>query len=183
MKRLLLITGDLATGKSTLAAMLSERYGCPALCKDRIKELLADRIGFSSREKNLKLSQATVEIMSHLFDQLTISGCDLILEANFRQSEMAALQKIATEKGYEMLTLVLRARVDILYKRFINRIENENRHPAHISGFDGYESFKAYIEAAREEQPRGASLEIAADDFSYQRDMSIMGEIDRFFGK
>ena len=43
MKKLLLITGDLATGKSTFAHMLSRRYRIPVFCKDTIKEEVPER--------------------------------------------------------------------------------------------------------------------------------------------
>ena len=45
MRRLLLITGDLATGKTTFSNALSARYGAAVLQKDRIKEVLGDEIG------------------------------------------------------------------------------------------------------------------------------------------
>ena len=54
MKKLLLITGDLATGKSTYAKILSKRYDTNVFFKDSIKEVLGDTIGFSNREENKK---------------------------------------------------------------------------------------------------------------------------------
>ena len=56
MKKLLLITGDLATGKSTFANILSKRYDTNVFFKDSIKEVLGDTIGFANREENKKLS-------------------------------------------------------------------------------------------------------------------------------
>ena len=44
MKKLLLITGDLATGKSTFSDILSKRYDTVAFTKDTIKEVLGDTI-------------------------------------------------------------------------------------------------------------------------------------------
>ena len=52
MKKLLLIMGDLATGKSTFANILSKRYDTNVFFKDSIKEVLGDTIGFSNREEN-----------------------------------------------------------------------------------------------------------------------------------
>lgn len=40
MKKLLLITGDIATGKSTFANILSKRYHTNMFFKDSIKEVL-----------------------------------------------------------------------------------------------------------------------------------------------
>ena len=177
MKKLLLITGDLACGKSTFANILSRRYNIPAFYKDKIKEILGDTIGFTNREENIRLSVATMEIMTHIFEETSKTGNDLILEANFKEHEMERIYTLAKESGYEALTLVLRADMDIIYNRFVNRIENENRHPVHISGFDGYESLKIYIERGREEKCFGKVLEIDANDFSYQEKFD---EIDRF---
>ena len=40
MQRLIIITGDLAAGKSTLAAALSESLGIPFIIKDTLKEIV-----------------------------------------------------------------------------------------------------------------------------------------------
>lgn len=183
MRKLLLITGDLATGKSRFAGILSKRYGIAVMYKDRIKEVLGDTVGFANREENLKLSKATMELMTYGFSEMAMLDQDVILEANFKEDELKKILEIATQKGYETLTLVLRADMEIIYKRFTNRIENENRHPVHISGFDGYESLKYYIELGRKQAVPGRIIEIVADDFSYQTDESLLGSIDDFIGK
>lgn len=183
MKKLLLITGDLATGKSRFAGILSQRYGVTVMYKDRIKEVLGDTIGFKDREENLRLSAATMELMTYGFSELAMLGKDVILEANFKEREMAKLQEIAGNAGYEVLTLVLRADMEIIYGRFVNRIENENRHPVHISGFEGYDSLEYYIEKGRKEKTFGNILNINANDFSYQTDEKILSQIDKFMGK
>ena len=183
MKRLILITGDLATGKSTFAGILSRRYSCPAFYKDKVKELLADCIGFSTREENMRLSVAAVELMIHAFEEISVNGGDLILEANFKEDELEKIDRLASEREYDTLTLVLRADMDIIYKRFVNRIENENRHPAHQSGFSGYDSLKFYIDKGREYACFGKSFEILADDFTYQTDENILSKIDEFMGE
>ena len=84
---------------------------------------------------------------------------------------------MAEDAGSDMLTLVLTADMDVIYRRFVNRIENENRHPVHISGFDGYDSLKYYIDRGREQKCFGNILKINANDFEYQGDFT---EIDRF---
>jgi predicted kinase len=177
MKKLLLITGDLACGKSTFGEILAERYNSAAFFKDKIKEILGDTIGFATREENIRLSVATMEIMTRIFMETAKTGGDIILEANFKEYEMERIYRIATKAGYDILTLVLRADMDIIYNRFVNRIENENRHPVHISGFDGYDSLKCYIDRGREQKCFGKVLEINANDFSYQEKFD---EIDRF---
>ena len=182
MKKLLLITGDLATGKSRFAEILSKRYCISVMYKDKIKEVLGDTVGFADREENLRLSLATMELMIYGFKELSELQMDVILEANFKEGEMARLTEIAEEKGYSVLTLLLKADMDVIYKRFVNRIENENRHPVHISGFDGYESLKYYIEKGREQKTFGRVIEISANDFAYQADEKLLEKIDNFMG-
>ena len=181
MKKLLLITGDLATGKSTFSDILSKRYDTVVFMKDTIKEVLGDTIGFANREENLKLSKATMELMIFAFSQFAKLDKDLILEANFHKADLERLHEIATAHNYEVMVLVLRGDVNILHKRYLNRIHNENRHPVHLSTtFDVFEDFRKYVETYRNEEITGNILEIDANDFSYQQDENLLAEIDWF---
>lgn len=181
MSKLLLIMGDLATGKSTFANILSGRYGISMFGKDSIKEVLGDTIGFTNREENLKLSKATMELMMFLFAEFAKLNKPLILESNFHRGELERLHKMAKEQGYEVLTLVFRGDVDILHQRYLNRMQNENRHPVHLSTtLDVYEEFKGYLEYSRKEEIPGNRLEVNADDFSYQTDEKLLKRIDDF---
>lgn len=181
MKKLLLITGDLACGKTTFGKLLSKRYDANLFYKDNIKEVLGDTIGFANREENLKLSKAAVELMTLIFSEFAVLGKDLILEANFRTHELEKLHRLAADSGYEVLTLVFRADTAILHGRFLNRIAHENRHPVHIISVLGdYEDFVAYISKAREEFVPGETLTVCADDFSYQTDETLLKAVDGF---
>ena len=181
MGKLLLIMGDLATGKSTFARLLSQRYEVNMFGKDTIKEVLGDMIGFTNREENLKLSKATMELMMFVFSEFAKLNKPLVLESNFHTGELDRLHEIAKEYGYEVLTLVLRGDVDILHQRYLCRMKNENRHPVHLSTtLDVYEDFKGYIEWTRKEKIPGEWLEIDANDFSYQVDEELLEKIDVF---
>ena len=181
MKKLLLITGDLACGKSTFGKLLSKRYDTPMFCKDTLKEALGDTIGFSNREENLKLSKAAVELMTLVFAEFAGLGKDLILEANFHTYELEKLQELAARNGYRVLTLVFRADTRVLHQRYRNRIDHENRHPVHIiAKLDSYEDFEAYIQRARSEAVPGETLWVNADDFSYQTDGALLTLLDEF---
>ena len=181
MSKLLLVMGDLATGKSTFAKFLSQRYNVNMFGKDSIKEVLGDTIGFTNREENLKLSKATMELMMFVFSEFAKLNKPLILESNFHTGEMERLHEIAKEYGYEVLTLVLRGNVDILHRRYLHRIQSENRHPVHLSTtLDVYEDFKGYIEWTRKEAIVGNQIEVNTDDFSYQTDVVLLKKIDGF---
>ena len=89
--------------------------------------------------------------------------------------------QIAAENGYDVLTLVLRGDVEILHQRYLNRMNNENRHPVHLSTtLDVFEHFKGYTEHSRGEEIPGNVIEINADDFSYQAEGQLLKMIDEF---
>lgn len=181
MGKLLLITGDIAAGKSTFATMLSGRYHVNVFCKDTIKEILGDSIGFTSREENLKLSNSTMELMIFLFSEFAKLESNLILESNFHEKELERFHQIAKDTNYEILTLVLRGNVENLHKRYINRMKNEKRHPVHLSTtIDIFDDFRDYIEHSRNEKVPGNIIVINADDFSYQTEDEVLERIDEF---
>ncbi|MDE6584524.1 MAG: hypothetical protein K2K15_03890 [Anaeroplasmataceae bacterium] len=181
MKKLILLMGDLATGKSTFAEILSKRYQICSFHKDKLKEVLGDTIGFKNREENLKLSLATIQLMNSIFLEFSKFNLDLILESNFHQNEINVLKSLAEDNGYSLLILRFEANINTLYKRYLNRMHHENRHPVHLSTtLDIYEDFKDYIERGRQETITGNILSINADDFTYQTDVSILKQIDDF---
>lgn len=83
--------------------------------------------------------------------------------------------------NYGILTIVLQGDAEILHKRYLNRIYNENRHPVHLStSFDIFDDFKEYIENSRKEEILGRKININANDFLYQTDSNILRSIDKF---
>ena len=183
MKKLLLIMGDLATGKSTFAKVLSGRYGAVLFCKDDLKEVLGDTLGYSNREENLRLSRGAAELMGLIFRQFGEVGKDLILESNFRIGELEMLHKLAKEKDYQVLTLVLRGDVALLHGRYLNRMHNENRPAVHLcEQFNTLEGFGAYLESLRSPSVPGEAVYIDANDFGYQSDSGLLAVMDGFMG-
>jgi predicted kinase len=183
MKKLLLIMGDLATGKSTFAKLLSDRYHTVLFCKDPIKETLGNTFGFSNREENLRLSYATAELFYLILGEFAKQNVDLILESNFRIGELETIQKIAMDYGYKTLTLVLHGDIEVLHKRYLNRMHNENRAPVHLcEQFNTLEGFGKYIDSLRTATVPGDYIQIDANDFSYQTDRELLDKINCFMG-
>ncbi|MGM9969418.1 MAG: hypothetical protein ACI35S_03375 [Anaeroplasma sp.] len=176
--KILILTGDLATGKSTFANIISNKYNILLLTKDKIKEILGDDIGFNNREENLKLSKATMSIMFYVLSNSIKINTNIILEANFHQNEIDWLKKI----NEDILILNFSANVDILYKRFKYRIENENRHIVHQSaGLLDYNKFLEYINNSRNINfNKLKCIDVNADDFSYQNDDNLFLKIESF---
>lgn len=181
MKKLLLLTGDIAAGKSTFSGILGERYGIPVFQKDTLKEVMADTIGWSGREGSKALSDAAVGVMGYIFSRLAPTGGSLILEANFHTAELEGLHAIAGEHGYQVLTLVLRGEGEILYRRYLHRANEEERHPVHLTTtLDRREDFLETAERIRDERIPGEVLVIEAGTFDYQKSPEVLAQIDAF---
>ena len=152
MKTLILITGDLATGKSTLAKRLSQKIKALCFTKDVLKEILSDDIGFSCRQENKNLSIASVDIMKHIFCQYAFLEQDLILEANFHKPEIIALKTLAKQLNYKIFLFFLQGETNQLFQKFTSRIKEQGRHPTHCTD-DIIEpvGFEKYLLANRKE--------------------------------
>lgn len=131
MNKLILLSGDLAAGKTTLARRLSEEMHIPYFSKDEMKEINCDAITFKDREENKRISLGTVQLMIYAFKQLTITGSDVILEANFRENEINSILEVASDNFYHVYPFFLYGDMEILYKRFLDRLPT--RHKAHTT--------------------------------------------------
>lgn len=181
MRKLLLITGDIATGKSTFARILSQRYVTNVFTKDAIKEVLGDTIGFSNREENKKLSNASMKLMFFIFSEFGKLGTDLILESNFHRAELEELHQVAQSNGYDVLTISLYGDVKILHERYLNRMTKENRHPVHLSTtIDNFDDFKRCSDYLTSIENPGNVISVNASDFTYQNSNELLSNIDLF---
>lgn len=131
MKNLIIISGDLASGKSTLSKKLGERLSYIVLNKDPLKEIACDVFDYSSREENKKLSKCAMDNMVYMFKKTAEAGYNIILEANFRSEDICNIAEIVEEYDYNVVLLFLKADSNVSYERFLSRLEN--RHKAHIS--------------------------------------------------
>lgn len=149
MNNLILIAGDLAAGKSTLAYSLGNVLSYVVLTKDELKEIECDVFSYANREENKKLSRAAFKNMLYFFKQSSEAGVDLILDSNFRSEEVCDIADIAYEHGYNVVLLYLTADYEVLYERFLDRVAT--RHRAHLSiGLqDNYQKFIDYIDYLR----------------------------------
>lgn len=153
MSIVILISGDLASGKSSLAESLSLRLNVPCFIKDRIKEDFVDKYGFKNREENRALSIKAVEFMIEALSRFLKANQDIILEANFREDELQKINSLIKGFDADLSFLILRGEIDVLYERFLERLPT--RHIAHTSIHleESIEKFSAYILEQRVANP------------------------------
>lgn len=181
MRKLILVNGDLATGKSHFAVILQNRFGFPLYTKDDFKERFATAFPYSTYEESHFLSNLAMEGLVERFKEIAPSGGDLILEANFRENYLKVFDALAKEYGYDILDINLVGTPEVLFGRYMNRIVNENRHPVHLANrLDDLEKFTKYTLARRDEKLYGKVITVNADDLSYQQDKKLLEQIEEF---
>ena len=128
----ILVSGIPASGKSTIARILSERLSLPVLSKDCIKEVLFDQIGFDSRSEKVALGVAAMEVMYYAAEQLMKTHLPFILENNFEHSSAEGILSRLAQFDCKALTVSLTGDYEIIYRRFLERNASPDRHRGHI---------------------------------------------------
>ncbi len=82
MKRLVLVNGVPASGKSTVAGAISAKGSWPLLALDTVKEALFAHLGMGDRDYNRKLGAASYEAMFALVGDFP-DGMTIVLDAWF----------------------------------------------------------------------------------------------------
>ncbi len=152
MSRIIVIAGDLASGKSTLAKNLSDHFKIPYFTKEGIKELLSEEIEYSERDDNKKLSTATIKILIHILDRVSKVDGSVILEANFHSEELEKIKRECELHKTNVTLLYLTGDIDVLYERFMYREYYQNRHPVHLTHpLQDVDEFESYVNKWRAE--------------------------------
>src|SRR5437899_11033759 len=76
---LLLVYGHPASGKTTTALLLAEKFGLPLLRKDRIKEIIFDH----EPDSDSTTSRVSYEILYYFISEMMKTGQPFIAEAHF----------------------------------------------------------------------------------------------------
>ena len=140
-KYIIFVAGLLAAGKTTLSEHLSKELNILHINKDYVKEILCETIGFSNRDENLKLSNATHQLMRHITENSMKIGLPIILESNFNPSDAIYFEGEIHKYGYRAITIMLTGDKEVLYERFMKRWED--RHWAHKSFEPSLDAFKS----------------------------------------
>ncbi len=130
---LIIITGLPCTGKTTLGKKLAEEFHLPFICKDDIKEILFDGLGWQDREWSKKIGGASYDLLYYIAESILKAKKSLIVETNFNP-RFANGKFIDLKKKYDFMPFQVRCITDgeILLDRFAERANSGNRHPGHI---------------------------------------------------
>ncbi|HEY6454778.1 MAG TPA: AAA family ATPase [Steroidobacteraceae bacterium] len=135
-RRVFLITGLPATGKTTLARALAADLAAPLLSKDVIKEPLFDTLGAPDRAASRRLSDASFAVLFALADEYLPLLGTVVMEGNFRPGEHApVLQSLLVRHAPVACTQVLcRVPEALRQERLAARAADPARHSGHRDG-------------------------------------------------
>lgn len=177
MKKLILMGGDLASGKSAYSRNVGRKLHVTVINKDILKEILGDKFIAGNREDNLKLSSAAFDIICYM---IRAGESNLIVESNFKDYEMAVLGALTKARGYDVMSLKFRGDDKILHERFLTRL-NKKRHYVHRSqDFSDITKFSEMLETLRAVKYIGKVTEVDSSDFLYAEDKTLYNMIKAF---
>lgn len=138
MKKIIIIEGYLASGKSTFAAKLSKEINVPYLIKDTFKSAICRSVSIASREESSRFSAVTFDAMIYVVERFMETGLPVIIEGNFvpegvkKVDEASVIKDLICKYGYESLTYKFKGDTNILHKRFIRRENSPERGQANL---------------------------------------------------
>ena len=149
-KKIIVISGYLAAGKSTFARRLSKEINVPYLVKDTFKIEMCANIVVSSREEKSRFSVVTFDAMMYVTERLMETGFPVIIEANFvpegikKVNEAGALKALIDKYDYQALTYKFVGDTKILCERFNDREKLPERGFVNQVGGIPYDTFDIF---------------------------------------
>jgi predicted kinase len=135
-RRVFLVTGLPATGKTTVARALARDLAAPLLSKDAIKESLFDTLGAADRAASRRLSDASFAVLFALASaHLPLLGT-VVLEGNFRPGEHEPVLRalLAAHAPVSCTQVLCRVPEPLRQERLAARAADAARHPGHRDG-------------------------------------------------
>ncbi|MDR0476011.1 MAG: AAA family ATPase [Treponema sp.] len=171
--KIIIITGYLASGKSTFARLLSKETNVPYLIKDTFKIALCENIPITNREESSRFSAVTFNAMMYVTERLMETGSPIIIEGNFvpagikKTDEAGAIKALTGKYGFEPLTFKFSGDTQILHKRFIAREKTPERGQANMMFAEiPYNDFDRYCHNLDGFDAGGKIIEADTTDFN-----------------
>jgi predicted kinase len=135
----ILVTGPACTGKTTLAAALSERFGLPRFSKDGFKERMyeaacpdGDYEVSMTLELSRLLGRCAMACLEAALEACVRAGTHAVFEANLDSAVFSPrLVRLREHHAMRVVQARLCCRGDVLLQRFIARERSGDRHPGH----------------------------------------------------
>jgi predicted kinase len=174
-RRVVIVSGPPAAGKSALAGPLAAELGFTLIAKDRIKEALHDALGREA-DTDLAWSKRLGAASMELLWALALDAPAVVLEANFWSGD-ARLEARIRALGTVPVEVHCRCPLGECLRRYAERAPS--RHPVHV---DGAERSVTADSFARSAKPIGRGPVITVDTTGPVDVRLVAAEIWRLLG-
>ena len=172
-KKIIIVEGYLASGKSAFALQLSKEICVPYFIKDTFKTALCNSISIADRNESSVFSAVTFDAMLYVTERMFETGYPLILEGNFvpagvkKVDESGAIKQLIHKYDYTPLTFKFVGDTHVLYNRFMEREKTPERGAANKIGFDiSYDVFNKWCHNLDSFNVGGEIVPVDTTDFS-----------------
>ena len=187
IKRIIVVEGYLAAGKSTFTRQLSEAINVPYLIKDTFKIALCESIPITNKEEGSRFSAVTFDAMIYVVERLMETSYPIIIEGNFvaagmkKKDEAGVIKALVDKYAYQPLTYKFIGDTRVLYDRYIERNSLPERGDANRDFVEpSYDVFDKYCNNLSNFSIGGKVEIIDTTDFS-KVDFTKYIEIARLF--
>ncbi len=130
--RLIIVTGQVASGKTTLSQRLATDLHLPLLNRDAFKEHMYDTLGWSDRAWSQKVGKASYRLLYHTLSALLVTGHSCLVESNFQPlHDSPTLHRLCQQYAYAPLQICCITSPHVMLSRFRERVHSGQRHPGH----------------------------------------------------
>ncbi len=132
-KKVILLAGYPATGKSYLCQLILKRHPkALTINQDDLKEKMWDDFGFDTIEEKRALEQSAWCAYYKAIENAMQEGALIVSDYPFSQKQRPQLESLRQAYGYDILTLRLVGDIDKLYERSRARDLDSSRHLGHL---------------------------------------------------
>lgn len=186
-RNLIIITGELAAGKTTYGKRIAETLKMPFFSKDEIKEILFDSYNDTNidYESKRKIGASSYAVFYYVIEQQMKSGLPIIIESNFVKESINIIKTLLNKYDYKNITVRFEGDLQVLHKRFLEREYSSERHKGLVANgtFDDFENFEKTAIKTKEFKIDDNEISVDTTDFSKVDFDKIIANIQEIIGK
>ena len=171
-KKVIIVEGYLASGKSTFALQLSKAIRVPYLLKDTFKIALCKNLSITNRTESSLFSAVTFDSMLYVLERMLETDAPLILEGNFvpagvkKMDEAGAIRRLVEKYHFASLDFKFIGNTKVLHQRFLAREQTAERGEVNKIGEEvTYERFDRWCHDLDAFEIGGETVRVDTTDF------------------